>query len=691
MNDIDTLPQLINEDTPPEAERVKEILNAELSDDIAHFYDRHPPLNNETAAELFLKHNRETVCYSTELSRWLYYDGKAWRVDKGEAPHVTNLLLDFNKKVISHAQEVYNLYHTYVKSRAGADDIKHSETFYNWAVRQNNRPSIDNTLSVIKARCNVDISAFDANDFYFNVGNGTIDLKSGEIHAHDPGDKITLLCETEYNPTAHYTRWDSFLMESCGRAEYVAYLQKELGYAITGLTDEELFFLLYGGPQTGKSTFYEPIMDVLGEYGRYMAFNTLKSNDKDGGGPREDLLRLLKCRVVLCSEVNKETKFDTALLKKIASGEPIVARGIHSRDSVQYTPRYKIIIGTNYAPIVPFDDSGSYRRIRVNPWLNRVDDDKIDKTLKRVFKTDNEARERILSWLIEGAVRYFKEGLEDTPREIERASSEYKRENNPLFLFIEDYCIDDPKAGKDDKRTYGATGALNYRDLSKVDKFVEYFNHHKSEYGPPHDDITPKSFGRYMKALPYESWRDMKGRGYNGIRVKTVDELNNDVCFYDLRDQLDAARAALVKLENTEPNSVMTYDGYNGYFPLFTYENFKLYVIKEKNTFQTSYDIKEEDSLKIVSEANEARGEAMSEPNDQMKIYAAAMGILDDFISARRFNKETSFVNRKLLLSLIAEGVSEKLGLSDVYANDIVDRLAKNDNGFIARLANVSR
>src|SRR5665647_288577 len=682
---IDTS-QFINE--PSAAERIKEISEANLSDDVARFFDKRPPRNNETAAELFLKHHSKTICYSTELKRWLYYDGKRWAVDKGEAPHIVNLLLDFNKKVIEHANEQFIEYNYGRLNRtAGKGDIEYSEKLYNWAVGLNNHPSIVNTLSVIKARCNVDISAFDANDFYFNVSNGTIDLRSGEIHTHDPQNKITLLCDVEYKPAATYARWDSFLMESCGRAEYVTYLQKEVGYALTGLNDEELFFLLYGGPQTGKSTFYEPIMDVIGEYGRYMAFNTLKSNDKDGGGPREDLLRLLKCRVVLCSEVNKDTKFDTALLKKIASGEPIVARGIQARDSVQYTPRYKIIIGTNYAPIVPFDDTGSYRRIRVNPWLNRVDDDKIDKTLKRTFKQDIEAKERILSWLIEGAVRYFSEGLEDIPREIERASSEYKRENNPLFLFIEDYCIDDPKAGKDDKRTYGATGALNYRDLSKVDKFVEYFNHHKAQYGV-HDDMTPKSFGRYMRALPYEPWRDTKGRGYTGIRVKTADELNNDVCFYDLRDQLDAARAALVKLENTQPNSVMTYDGYNGYFPLFTYENFKLYVIKEKNTFQTSYDIKEEDSLKIVSEAN---GEAVSEPNDQAKIYAAAMGILDDFISTRRFNKESLFVNRKLLLSLIAEGVSEKLGLSDVYANDIVDRLAKNDTAFVARLANVSR
>jgi len=196
-----------------------------------------------------------------------------------------------------------------------------------------------------------------------------------------------------------------------------------------------------------------------------------------------------------------------------------------------------------------------------------------------------------------------------------------------------------------------------------------------------------------MKALPYEPWRTNTERGYNGIRVRTADELNNDIGFYDLRDGL-TARGALDIVIDTQPEKV-TGDKHKGYFPLFVNENFGLYVIKGKSAFYpslvTNSSEKVEDSLK-VSEANGSESEAeASEPNDQTKIYAAAMEILDDFITARRFNKESSFVNRKTLLSLIAAALAEKLQLSDVYARDIVDRLAKDDTGFIARLANVSR
>ena len=147
-------------------------------------------------------------------------------------------------------------------------------------------------------------------------------------------------------------------------------------------------------------------MEILKDgYGRSMGFSTLKSNDKEGGAPREDVLRLRSCRLAMCSEVNPKTKFDTALVKKLVSGETVVARGIRAKDSAEYEPKYKIFIGTNYAPIIPFDDKGSYRRIRVNPFKNVIAEDKKDKTLKRTFKNEREARERILAWLIEGAVR----------------------------------------------------------------------------------------------------------------------------------------------------------------------------------------------------------------------------------------------------------------------------------------------
>jgi P4 family phage/plasmid primase-like protien len=513
------------------------------------WYDRRPERNHESVAMLFLTFYGGVVCFSPELNRWLYFAGKAWRQDSAGADKLRNMLMDFNKELI----DVVKKDEPYLPNLSEDEEKaakNRKESFYSWVVKLNNNYAVDNVLKIAATRCAASINDFDSNDYLFNVKNGTIDLRTGALRPHEPEDRITLLCDDEYNPAADYARWDSFLVETCGRYQYVQYLKKEAGYCLTGLTDEELLFMLYGDAATGKSTFYEPVMDVLGDYGHYMSFATLKSSDKDGGAPREDLLRLRSSRLVMCSEVNPKTKFDTALVKKIVSGEKVIARGIHARDSAEYAPKYKIFIGTNYAPIIPFDDAGSYRRIRVNPFVNRVADEDVDRTLKRTFRTEKAARERILAWLVEGAVRYFDEGLDDTPREIERANSEYRREQNPLYLFVEDYCVEDIAAGQYNPQ------------LCTVQVFVEAFNYNRAEYGA--EETSKSSFGRYMRVLPYERWVDGKKRGYTGLRLKTQKEKDADVGFYEYNEAFEALLRFMWC-----PNIVLTLDTYKAVFPYF--------------------------------------------------------------------------------------------------------------------------
>jgi len=570
-------------------------------------YSNYPTRNHEAVAALFAEVHKEAVCYLPALKRWLYYTGKVWAFDNEAATNVKNILIDFNKDVIDVSRE----YLQAIRRSTPDKEVKYYTDLVKWAAGLNNTPAIDNLLSMLKTKCAASLADFDTNDYLFNVKNGTIDLTTGEKKEHNPGDKITLICDINYNPKARFDRWDSFLLEACWRVEYVRHLQKEAGYSITGLTDEELLFMPYGDPITGKSTFYEPVTKLLGEYSFYMAFNTLKATDKDGGAPREDLLRLRTARWVTCSEVNKNTKFDTALVKKIVSGENIVARGIRARDSVEFEPRFKVWIATNYAPIVPFDDAGTYRRVRVNPFLNIVASDKIDKTLKRRFKTDIAARERILLWLVEGAVHYFNEGLEDIPREIERANNAYLREQSPLYLFIEDYCVEDRYAGK-----------YVTPELCKVEAFVDAFNGARAEYGA--EEITAKSFGRYMLALHYKPWRDKKKRGYSGIRLKTVSELDDDIGFYDYQDAFDALLRYVYS-----PSLVVTYDVYMPILAYISTKNKKYRNLYENTPFkrQTS-SVLNVDQQKLAQYFftifKQVKSAGLSVANDQDTLLKAA-------------------------------------------------------------------
>jgi len=519
-------------------------------DTIIKWYKSRPVCNQVNIATLFLSQFDDVICFIKKLNRWYYFDGKVWREDSAGNHTLRTMLMDFIDELIEVIDESRKYY-------TDDDDKKIQDKYHSWAVGLNNHQSLDNILAVGASKCNVSMDTFDTDDELFNVSNGTIDLLTGELRPHNPHDRITVLCDEEYDPNARYDKWDDTVLRACGeRAEYVRYLQMEFGYALTGLTDEEVLFLLLGKELTGKSTFYEPIMEVLGDYGHYMAFDTVKDADYEGGGAREDLLRLRVCRLVMCSEVNPKTKFDAALVKKITSGEKIVARGLYARDSLEFSPKFKVCIGTNYAPIIPYDDGGSHRRVKVNPFKSRIAEDQKDKKIKKEFKTVKEARQRILAWLVEGRLLLLNEdgGLDHEPREVIRANQEYIRSQNPLSLFINDYCVAD---------RYGK---------ATVKQLVDAFNFLKAEYGGT--EISPKSLGRLMKPLEaqFTKNRTSKERYYEGIRLKTLKERDDDIDFYDVEEQNDVNDAldllcSTVKCGDWFVN-VVTYDVYNTLFLL---------------------------------------------------------------------------------------------------------------------------
>jgi putative DNA primase/helicase len=489
--------------------------------------------NQEDLAALFVEEYKDRLCYSYELNRWQAYNGAYWEIDVSGG---RTALVDFINDVIA----TINATEPPVFDGENANDKLakwngQRDKWLAWAIKQNNAYAQDGILRIARDKAGVSLSEFDKDDWLLNCKNGTIDLKTGELVPHDPQHKITLMVPVDYNPEASYERWDQFLTEAVGRPQYIRFLQKEVGCCLTGSTANEIIIILYGGDTTGKSTFYEPIMLVLGVpnsygYGHYMGLNTLKHAQGEGNAPREDLLRLRTCRAVMCSEINPETKFDTALIKKIASGEPIVARGLYASETVEFLPRFKVILGTNYMPRIPYDDGGTYRRFKVNPFVHKVEN--VDETLKADFCTNPEAKERILAWLVEGFLLWQREGLNDVPHEVERANADYRRSQSPLSGFLEDFCILDRFA---DSKT----------PLTRIDTMLTTYNDHCALYGG--EPLSKGAFGKYMKAAHFEGYHThvvehgmrLQVRGYNGIRLKTLSEIQDGCGFNDVEEAYD--------------------------------------------------------------------------------------------------------------------------------------------------------
>jgi putative DNA primase/helicase len=140
---------------------------------------------------------------------------------------------------------------------------------------------------------------FDADPLLLNVVNGTLDLRTGELHPHRPTDLLSKIAPIAYDPTARSEVWERFLgVITCGDTALQDYLQRAAGYSLTGSTREECCFLRLGGGRNGKTKFLEALKYVLGDYALTMRPESLAAREGSGGVPT-DLAELDGVRFVV--------------------------------------------------------------------------------------------------------------------------------------------------------------------------------------------------------------------------------------------------------------------------------------------------------------------------------------------------------------------------------------------------------
>jgi putative DNA primase/helicase len=236
---------------------------------------------------------------------------------------------------------------------------------------------------------------FDADPFLLNCVNGTVDLRTGELQPHRRADLITRLCPVQYDPAAHSPLWDRFLEEATGANREVGqFLQRAVGYSLTGATSQEVLFFVHGPGGSGKSTFPEAIKAVLGEYGKSADFETFISR-RDGGAIRNDVAELAGRRFVVSIEVDEGKKLAEGLVKLLTGGDTVRARFLY-QEAFDYVPQFKLWLAANHAPKVRHDDSAMWRRILRIPFDQVVPKEKRDPSLKARLKDVNESGPAVL-------------------------------------------------------------------------------------------------------------------------------------------------------------------------------------------------------------------------------------------------------------------------------------------------------
>jgi putative DNA primase/helicase len=276
---------------------------------------------------------------------------------------------------------------------------------------------------------------FDADNLLLNVLNGTIDLRTGQLREHRRADLITKLAPVEYKPDAICPLWERCLRRWMdNNDDLIGYLQRIVGYCLTGIVTEHAWWLFHGRGANGKSTFLGTILDLLGDYAMTAESELLLQKKHEAHSTeRADLF---KKRFVFAAEVDEGKQMAEALMKKLTGGEHVRARKCH-KDNIEFDPTHKIMLAANHKPTIRGTDYAVWRRIKFVPFVVTISDEEKDSKLGEKLKAEYAG---ILAWAIRGCLDWQEYGL-DEPNEVKQATMQYQNEQDAVAGFVAECCF----------------------------------------------------------------------------------------------------------------------------------------------------------------------------------------------------------------------------------------------------------
>ena len=388
------------------------------------------------AARLFADMYRNVIAFVPDIKMFRVYDGTRWTNDEADMQvrQAAKSWSDYVREVIPQKKE--NAPED--KEDAPEDKFAVYRKFYSkYRFLKNRKALIEDVQDELAHR----LREFDRNPCLLNLENGTFNLQTGKIQPHKASDMLSKMANVSYNPAAKCDRFEQFIYEVTeGKAERARMLQTALGYALTGEPREECLFIATGLlTRNGKGTLFDTVLNILGDYGAQIDFNTLaRGGARDGSRATPDLARLVGIRFVLSNEPEKGVCFNEALLKQLTGGDEIIARPLYGRP-IQFKPAFTIFITANSNPTVSDDSLFASGRIKLLPFNRHFSEDERDTSLKGQFRTE-EAKSGIFNWLIRGFQMYQKDGLHDTD-EMRALLAEYRLDNDYIQQYF-DECFD---------------------------------------------------------------------------------------------------------------------------------------------------------------------------------------------------------------------------------------------------------
>ena len=309
-------------------------------------------------------------------------------------------------------------------------DNEKKKNIIKWAIASESRMRLEAALKLAQAMLLKDFTLFDYDPKLLCCKNGVVDLETGELRNATKDDWLCKSTNLDFCAEAKSERWLQFLSEVFnGDTELIDFIHRAVGYTLTGLTNEQCFFILYGVGANGKSVFLGILEKLLGDYGITTPSNTFK--DKPNDSNSNDIARMVGARFVKSIEVKEGVRLNEERIKSLTGCDRVTARFLYN-EYFEFNPRFKLWMAVNHKPIVHGTEDAIWRRIRLIPFEVTFPPEKQDKDLSSKLAKELSG---ILSWAVDGCLEWQKRGLEPVEKVI-RETSLYREESDLIVQFL---------------------------------------------------------------------------------------------------------------------------------------------------------------------------------------------------------------------------------------------------------------
>lgn len=374
-----------------------------------------------TNATYFLKAYGDIIRFCITWNKFLFWNGTCWEID--------------NRGRVEEQIPIF--IHQMYRGIRFISDRKQQEDFERHLIKSESFRKLQAIAGILKMTKSIKVedSDLDSDNYLFNADKLTLNLRTGKAKEPSCKDLITKKSRFVYDKNADCPVWKMFLMQIFNNDnQLIRFIQKAMGYALSGDVSEQCLFILWGTGANGKSTFLNVLQHLFGDYACTTNTDTFMKKTSEQSN---DLARLKGARLVTTSEIEQGKQMSESLIKSITGEDELTARFLYG-EYFSFKPTFKIFMATNHKPKIRGADNGIWRRIKMIPFTVTIPPEQRDKKLTEKLIAENSG---ILNWLIQGYAMWKKEGLTEEPDAIREANEEYRMDMDSVGAFVMD-CLE---------------------------------------------------------------------------------------------------------------------------------------------------------------------------------------------------------------------------------------------------------